>query len=189
MIDFSPVSDEGLLKAVVNGQSSALGALYDRYGRLVFSLAVNIINDASVAEEITQDVFLQVWKKSATYQVEHGKVAAWLTGITRNRAIDILRRNSSRPEGHRIDWALAVEEPDIPDGNIPVENQVEQNQQGTHLRQAVSDLPPEQKQVLEMAYFFGMTQEEIAAQTGEPLGTVKTRIRLAMQKLRNQFSS
>jgi RNA polymerase sigma-70 factor (ECF subfamily) len=188
MVDFPQESDEALLKAVLNGQSSALGTLYDRYGRLVFSLAVNIINDTNIAEEITQEVFLQVWKKSATYQVEQGKVAAWLTGITRNRSIDVLRRNGSRPEGHRIDWTLAVEAPDLPDGSIPVESQVEQNQQGVHLRQAILNLPSEQKQVLELAYFSGMTQEEIAAHISEPLGTVKTRIRLAMQKLRTQFS-
>jgi RNA polymerase sigma-70 factor (ECF subfamily) len=188
LIESTQENDESLLAAIVNGQSAALGTLYDRYARLVFSLAVNMINDEAVAEEITQDVFLQVWKKSATYQNEHGKVAAWLTGITRHRAIDILRRKGSRPEGHLLDWTRMVEEPDLPDGEIPVENQIELKQQGLGIRQAISDLPLEQQQVVEMAYFHGLTQEEIALQTGEPLGTVKTRIRLAMQKLRNQLS-
>jgi RNA polymerase sigma-70 factor, ECF subfamily len=188
MIDSPQIPDEALLQAVVNGQSSALGTLYDRYGRLVFSLAVNILNNAEEAEEITQEVFLQVWKKGATYQMEQGRVAAWITGITRHRAIDVLRRKGVRPEGHRMDWTQTVEEPDLPDGSEPVESQVEQQQQGLRIRQAVAALPPEQQRVLELAYFHGLTQEEIAAQTGEPLGTVKTRIRLAMQKLRGQFS-
>jgi RNA polymerase sigma-70 factor (ECF subfamily) len=188
MIDLSTVTDESLLQAIVNGQSAALGSLYDRYGRLVFSLAVSIINNAEEAEEITQEVFLLIWEKSASYQADQGKVAAWLTGITRHRAIDVLRRRNARPEGHRMDWMQSVEEPDLPDGSEPVESLVEGQQEGLKIRQAVAALPPEQQRVLELAYFRGLTQEEIAIQTGEPLGTVKTRIRLAMQKLRSQFA-
>jgi RNA polymerase sigma-70 factor, ECF subfamily len=188
MIDPLSISDESLLQAIVEGQSAALESLYDRYGRLVFSLAVSIINSAEEAEEIIQEVFLLIWEKSASYQANQGKVAAWLTGITRHRAIDVLRRRNARPEGHRMDWIKSVEEPDLPDGSEPVESVVEGQQEGLKIRMAIASLPPEQQQVLELAYFRGLTQEEIAVQTGEPLGTVKTRIRLAMQKLRSQFS-
>jgi RNA polymerase sigma-70 factor, ECF subfamily len=187
MADSSNLTDENILQAISEGQSSALGLLYDRYGRLVFSLAVNMLFNNSDAEEITQEVFLLVWKNASTYKMEQGRVAAWLSGITRHRAIDALRRKDARPDGHRLDWVLAVEEPDLPDGSEPVENMVEEHQQAQNIQKVVSNLPAEQQQVLILAYFQGMTQEEIAAQTGEPLGTVKTRIRLAMQKLRSQM--
>jgi RNA polymerase sigma-70 factor (ECF subfamily) len=188
MIKSSEWTDENILQAIVDGQSSALGMLYDRYGRLVFSLAANIFFNNSDAEEITQEVFLLVWKNASTYRTEQGRVGAWLSSITRHRAFDALRRKGARPDGHRLDWVLAVEEPDLPDDSEPVENIVEDHQQAQQIRKVVSSLPVEQQQVLLLAYFQGMTQEEIAAQTGEPLGTVKTRIRLAMQKLRSQMA-
>jgi RNA polymerase sigma-70 factor (ECF subfamily) len=188
MVDSSKLTDENILQAIVEGQSSALGLLYDRYGRLVFSLAVNILFNNSDAEEITQEVFLLAWKNASTYRMEQGRVVAWLTGITRHRAIDALRRKGARPDGHRLDWVLAVEEPDLPDNSEPVENMVEDHQQAQQIRKVVSGLPVEQQQVLILTYFQGLTQEEIASQTGEPLGTVKTRIRLAMQKLRGQMA-
>jgi RNA polymerase sigma-70 factor, ECF subfamily len=187
MIDFSKLSDEQLLQAIVNGQSAALGLLYDRYGRLVFSLAVNILNNASDAEEVTQEVFLLLWKKAVTYREELGKVSSWLSGVARHRAIDALRRQAARPDGHSMDWSQAVEEPDLSDGSDPVENVIEKHQMAQRIKQAVATLPVEQQAVLELAYFQGMTQEEIATQTGEPLGTIKTRVRLAMQKLRIEF--
>jgi RNA polymerase sigma-70 factor, ECF subfamily len=188
MIESSSLTDEHLLHAIVNGQSAALGILYDRYGRLVFSLAINIINNASDAEEITQEVFLLVWKKASTFQQEQGKVSSWLSGVARHRAIDALRRQGARPDGHSLDWSKAVEEPDLPDGGDSVENMVEDHQQVQRIKLAVATLPIEQQTVLDMAYFQGMTQEEIAAQTGEPLGTIKTRVRSAMQKLRSQMA-
>src|SRR5512140_1083921 len=102
--DPAGLDDESLLRLIAAGeQSAALGALYDRYGRLAFSLAVAIVGDSAQAEEITQEVFLQIWNKAATYQPQQGKVSTWLASITRHRAIDQLRRQSARPEGHQAD--------------------------------------------------------------------------------------
>jgi RNA polymerase sigma-70 factor (ECF subfamily) len=171
-----------LIKRISSGSSAALGSLYDRYGRLVFSLAVSLSGDEAAAEEITQDVFTQVWYKAATYQVEQASVTTWLTSITRHRAIDRFRRQNVRPEGHQVSWD---EDPlmEIPsDGNV--EEQAEIDLQGQRLHKAINTLPDEQKRVLALAFFQGYTHEEIAQVCAEPLGTVKTRIRLAMRKLR-----
>ncbi len=175
--------DLALLGQISSGNNFALGSFYDRYSRLVFSLAVSISGDEAAAEEITQDVFTQVWHKAATYQPELASVSTWLASITRNRAIDMYRRQNVRPEGHMVYWDA---EPsfDLPaDGNV--EDQAESNMQGQRLRQAVNSLPDEQKRVLALAFFQGYTHEEIAQVCAEPLGTVKTRIRLAMHKLRH----
>ncbi len=174
--------DESLIRLIIDGQSAALGVLYDRYGRLVFSLAFQVTNDAGVAEEITQEVFLQVWNKAATYQATQGKVTTWITSVARPRAIDSLRRRGARPEGHQADFEDSNERELVdPKG---VEDQVEFLQQSSAVRRAMAQLPPEQQKALALAYFKGMTHQEIADLTGEPLGTVKTRIRLAMLKLK-----
>ena len=177
--------DSALLAAVARGQSAALGTLYDRYGRLVYSLAYHVTSDDGAAEEITQEVFLQVWHKAASYQADLGKVSTWLTSIARHRAIDSLRRRSSRPEGHRVDWEESEdgEEPELVDP-LQVEAQVESSLENSSLRRAIAALPQEQRHTLALAYFNGLSHQEISDLTGEPLGTVKTRIRLAMTKLR-----
>jgi RNA polymerase sigma-70 factor (ECF subfamily) len=181
-LNFSEQDDVLILQAVAAGQSSALSTLYDRYGRLVYSLAYNIIQDDGLAEEITQDVFVQVWHKASSYHSDLGKVLTWLSSVARHRAIDILRQRGSRPEGHRLD----VDEdswPELPD-DINIESIVEQDQQKQRLLRALAQLPPEQRKALSLAFLKGYTHQEIADLCGEPLGTVKTRIRLAMQKLR-----
>jgi RNA polymerase sigma-70 factor (ECF subfamily) len=180
--DPASLDDEGLLLAIADGQQVALSILYDRYGRLAFSLAVTIVEDGALAEEITQDVFIQIWNKAATYQSEQGKVVTWLASITRHRAIDILRRRGARPEGHQVDWEEGLP-PDLPE-EAEVESLVELAQEKRHIRQAIAALPREQRDALALAFFKGYTHQQIADSTGEPLGTVKTRIRLAMQKLR-----
>jgi RNA polymerase sigma-70 factor, ECF subfamily len=179
--DSSTLSDEILLKAIASGQQTALSTLYDRYGRLAFSLALNILGDTSLAEEVTQDVFVQIWNKAASYQPEQGKVTTWLASVTRHRAIDILRRKNVRPEGHQVGWEDGI--PDLADKGA-IEETVELVQRQGHIRQAVAHLPLEQQEALALAFFKGYTHQEIADATGEPLGTVKTRIRLAMQKLK-----
>lgn len=180
--EFDGWDDARLLRAMAAGQMAALGALYDRYGRLAYSLAVNIVNDSALAEEITQDVFMQVWNAAGAYRAEMGKVSTWLTSITRYRSIDRLRRLRVRPEGHAQGWEDG-EMPDLPDG-MHVEAEVEAGQSQRQVRAAVAQLPVEQREALALAFFQGYTHQEIAAQLGEPLGTVKTRIRTAMQKLR-----
>ncbi len=182
-----PLDDQTLLNSIIDNRPEALSLLYDRYGRLIFSLAVHITGDTSTAEEITQDVFLQVWHKAATYRSEYGKVSTWITSIAHHRAIDSLRRQNVRPEGHSADLA---DELDLILSGLPaVESSVEENLMRLHIRQAFSFLPPDQKQVLLLAYFEGMTQQEISDKLGEPLGTVKTRVRLGMLKLRQLLTN
>lgn len=181
-MDFSTLDDYALIRLIVAARTEALDALYDRYSRLVFSMALHAVGDASTAEEITQDVFVRVWEKASTYRAEQAKVSTWLTSITRYRSIDILRHRNARPEWNSIGWdELAVNaEPSIegPEG------ETEQALDRMRVRSAVSGLPPEQQKVLALAYFLGLSHSQIAKQLDEPLGTVKTRIRLAMQKLR-----
>lgn len=184
-MDYKKFDDETLLRLIVRANEYALGEIYDRYGRLVYSLALRAVNDGAIAEEITQDVFMRVWEKADTYRVDQGKVATWLTRITRNRAIDIFRRRKIRPEGNRADWA-ADGLPDLPD-DTNVETEVAGLQRRQEVQHALANLPPEQRVVLAYAYFQGYSHSEIAEILHEPLGTVKTRIRLAMQKLRQQL--
>jgi RNA polymerase sigma-70 factor (ECF subfamily) len=176
-----PLDDNLLIQRIAQANSGALSELYDRYSRLVYSLAVYMVADAGLAEEITQDVFLQVWRKAGSYQTDLGKVTTWLTSITRHRAIDMLRRQNVRPEGS---WTGLEDALDLPGENLAVEPQVLYSAQREHIRRALAALPPEQRIAVSLAYYQGLTQQEIAERLNEPLGTVKTRIRLGMQKLR-----
>jgi RNA polymerase sigma-70 factor (ECF subfamily) len=182
--------DEALLQEISHGKSAALGALYDRYSRLVYSLAYAVVSDEGLAEEISQEVFLQIWNKANSYQPGLGKVSTWISSIARHRAIDQLRRLHTRPEGHQIDWEenADADEPDLVDP-VELETQVESKLENRVLLRAVRQLPKEQQHVLALAYFQGLSHQEIADATGEPLGTIKTRIRLAMQKLRLEMQT
>lgn len=180
------MDDLGLIRGIARNEESALATFYDRYGRLVFSLALRILEDASLAEEVTQDVFLSLWNKAETYRPQQGKVITWLGSMARHRAIDVLRRQKVRPEGHRSDWDEDTIEPLQEDPHL--EEQVAFAQLHEHVRRAVKALPGEQQQVLALAYYSGLSHQEIAIQLDQPLGTVKTRLRLAMQKLRVMLS-
>jgi RNA polymerase sigma-70 factor, ECF subfamily len=181
-MDVSTLDDESLIKLIVQARAEALSELYDRYARLVFGLALNSVRDPNTAEEITQDVFMRVWQRAGQYQAGRGQVSTWLTSITRHRAIDQLRRRGSRPEQHSVTWA------EVPLGTEPSTNGPEKavtlNLERERVRRAVAELPEEQKHVLALGYFQGLSQSEIAGVLDLPLGTVKTRVRLAMQKLR-----
>jgi len=183
-LELSQLDDHVLIRLVAEAQADALGELYDRYSRLVYSLALHILRDPESAEEVTQDVFFRVWEKAETYRVEQARVSTWLTSIARNRSIDLLRRREIRPEGHSQAWE------ELPPGAIPIadghapEHLAEQNLQAQRVQAAMAGLPPEQRQALALAFFNGLSHSEIAEALGEPLGTVKTRIRMAMQKLR-----
>jgi len=176
-------TDEELLRQIGRAMPDALSSLYDRYSRLVYSLALRICGNSGIAEEITQDVFVQVWHNAASYQPEMSKLTTWLTSITRYRAIDQLRRMSVRPDGHML--VDSMEDLGLSGGSEGVpEVQVENNAEKRNLLAALTNLPEEQKVVLQLAYFNGMSQPEMAAYLGQPLGTVKTRVRLGLQKLR-----
>jgi RNA polymerase sigma-70 factor (ECF subfamily) len=174
--------DASLLKQIARAQMDAFGELYDRYNRLVFSVAYAILGDRTIAEEVTLDVFVRVWQRAQTYQPERGKVSTWLVAIARHQAIDVLRWKKSQPQAASLDWDVASPHDKVVLHNP--EERAELAQQRERVRAALAQLPDEQRQVLALAYFRGYTHSQIAEALGEPLGTVKTRIRLGMQKLR-----
>jgi len=181
--DYSTFDDERLISLIAQLHEQALAQLYDRYGRLVFSLVLMIVDDRATAEEITLDVFMRVWQKAASYRAERARVSTWLTHIARHHAIDVLRRRSARPDHYAARWDELT-----PGVGLTAENpqeSAELSQRRERVHAALAQLPPDQKQALALAYFGGLTQRQIAETLRQPLGTIKTRLRLAMQKLRN----
>jgi RNA polymerase sigma-70 factor (ECF subfamily) len=181
-MDYDGLEDRRLIGLIAQGDEAALGALYDRYVRLVFSLVLHIVGGRAIAEEVTLDVFTQVWQKAASYREERGQVNTWLTSMARYRAIDRLRRRDARPEGHAVALDTAYVDGQSAHGNP--EATTSDALQRQRVRQALAELPEEQQEVLALAYFGGYSQRQIAALLDLPLGTVKTRVRLAMDKLR-----
>jgi RNA polymerase sigma-70 factor (ECF subfamily) len=178
------MDDVTLIRDIAQAKPEALGALYDRYSRLVFSLAYAIIADRAVAEEITQDVFIRVWQRASTYRPEQAQVSTWLTAVTRHHAIDVLRRRNARPEAHSVGWD------DLPPQALTahdLEDHAEQSLLRERLRAALAALPADQQQALALAFLHGYTQPQIAELLRQPLGTIKTRVRAAMQKLRQKL--
>jgi RNA polymerase sigma-70 factor (ECF subfamily) len=172
--------DEELLTLTAQGDPQALAVIYDRYGRLVFSIALHVTDDRLSAEEVTQDVFQIVWKQAHTFRVAAGSLAGWITGITRHRAIDEIR--SRRYKSRRRDLWID----DAPEAQLRERGDVEeQTVIRTTVRAAVAALPDEHRRTIELAYFGGLTGPEIAASLGIPLGTVKTRLRLGLVRLRS----
>lgn len=185
-MDYSQLADEELLRSIARADKDALGELYDRYGGLVFSIALKSVSHQETAEEITQDVFLRVWNNAGSYQAQKGKVSTWIASITRNRAIDMIRHYQIRLESQTVSWD-AVPNADLPNKDN-LEHKIERSERRSQVRSALVNLPSEQKDALALAYFLGYTHREIAETLGLPLGTVKTRIRLAMQKLRGYLN-
>lgn len=187
-MDYTKLNDQTLIRLIARSQENAFSELYDRYSRLVYSMALNILGEPAGAEEITQDVFIRIWENADSYKAEKAKVVTWITSMTRYRSIDVIRRKKVRPEGHTVSWDIRDMEPARDQSNqTDVELQVEIIQKKQRVRKALALLPEEQRQTLSYAYFMGYTQQEIANIMGEPLGTVKTRIRLAMKKLRQML--
>jgi RNA polymerase sigma-70 factor (ECF subfamily) len=180
-VDYTSLSDTTLFLLISRAQPQALDELYNRYSHMVFGLALGLVGDRATAEEIALDVFTKVWRKADTYQADQAKVSTWLISVTRHQAIDVLRRQEARPR--YLAWS-EVSPLIAPDGQNP-EKAAELNIQQQKIRAAMAQLPEEQKQALGLAYFAGYTHRQIAEALDQPLGTVKTRIRLALQKLRN----
>lgn len=162
------------------GDESALSTIYDRYSAVLFSMLIRILGDRGAAEEVLQDMFLQLWRNAGQFDSSRGSLPAWLMVIGRNRAISRLRGRRDRE---------LLEEKDGDFTNIfastqNIEDEAARADLARVLQAALTRLPAEQRQAVELAYFEGMTQSEIAAKTGSPLGTVKTRIRTAMQSLK-----
>ncbi|HVP18283.1 MAG TPA: sigma-70 family RNA polymerase sigma factor [Spirochaetia bacterium] len=179
--------DVELIRRMTRRETLALRELYSRHGRLVFGLALRIVGDQEGAEEITQDVFLRAWEKADTYRHEKAQVRTWLARITRNRAIDVLRRRVSKEARARDAWE-EMKNAAREAGSDPA-SPVEVDDMRGRISQAILSLPQEQRYALSLAFFDGLTHRQIAEATGEPLGTVKSRIRGAMLKLREMLQS
>jgi RNA polymerase sigma-70 factor (ECF subfamily) len=172
-------ADVALIHRVVSRDTSAVGDLYDRHNRLLYGLILRIVRDRSEAEEILQEVFVQVWTRADTYNVEIGPPVAWLVRIARNRAIDRLRANSVR--------ARTAEAAPLPPPVESPEARAALTEQQRAVARALDVLPIEQRRLIEDAYFLGLTQSELAERFGLPLGTVKTRVRTGMITLKREL--
>lgn len=167
-------SDAALVSAIRSSDEAAMAQLYDRYSGVVYSVALRVLGDTGAAEDILQEVFLQLWRNPGIFDASRGSLPAWLAVITRNRAIDSLRKR--RPEDEITDVVVSVE-PDLVRG-------VEWSRTLDKIRGALGTMPSLQRSALELSFFEGMTHTEIAEKTGEPLGTIKTRIRAGLLLLR-----
>lgn len=177
-------ADQSSLARIARGDQSAFADLYDRHARLVYSLALRILQDRADAEDIVQDVFAQVWAHATRYDASRGAVAAWMLMLTRSRAIDRLRANRVRPEAAAE--VGAAEE--VMDMAAAQDIELLTAEQVARLQRALKTLPDPQRTALELAYYEGLTHVEVAARLAEPLGTVKTRIRQAVITLREALA-
>ncbi|MGX8237073.1 RNA polymerase sigma factor [Exiguobacterium undae] len=169
-------SDESLYHEMRSGDELALEALYEKYERLLFSFAHRFTNNDRLSEEVIQEVWMKIWNGRVDFNTDKGKFSSWILTITRNAALDCLRREKRQP-------TIEVEERD---GGFdePVERTVIERETASEVRDAVSELKPDQQELIELVYFKGLTQQQISDQLNLPLGTVKTRIRSAIQSLR-----
>jgi RNA polymerase sigma-70 factor (ECF subfamily) len=179
-------TDLALFDRIARADAGALGELYDRHSRVLHGLIWRILRDTNESEEVLQDVFVRVWKKADTYDAVLGTPLAWLVRIARNRAIDRLRARRSRPVSAADDDALDTLRSD--DTGAPSPEQIAwTSEQGRAVRAALAHLVPEQRVLIEHAFFLGYTQSELAARFGLPLGTVKTRVRTGMLAMREHL--
>jgi RNA polymerase sigma-70 factor, ECF subfamily len=174
--DPAQLSDEALLEAVARSDEEALGELYDRFGRVAYGLALKILRDPALAEDAVQEAFLQVWRGAGAYRAERGKASTWLLTFVHRRAVDLVRREEKR---------RAVPAEPIPDPPAPGADEA---MAATSRREIVQDalrrLPLEQREPIELAYFGGLTQSELAERLDQPLGTIKSRMFTGLQRLR-----
>jgi RNA polymerase sigma-70 factor (ECF subfamily) len=172
--EVAPASDVSLMDRVLASDQSAMAELFERYGSLVYSIALRILRDPGQAEDVLQEIFIQLWRQPNKFAQGRGSLPAWLAVVTRNRAIDWLRHR--RPSESFGEVVVASQ--------VNLASEVERNRMIEKVRSLMSELPVEQQRMLELAYFEGLTHTEIAVRTGQPLGTVKTWIRTALASLR-----
>lgn len=181
------LNDDILIARVAQGDRTALEILYDRHAPTVLGISLKIIGDRAAAEDILQETFWRVWQNAVTYQPQRGTLTDWLFRIARNLAIDVYRRRSVRPQAITETGDADPILDRMPDPDMDVPEQAQSSLKAQQVRKALTILSPEQRQVIEMAYFHGMTRQEIAEATGEALGTIHTRARLGLQKLREEL--
>lgn len=182
-----PLSDEILIARVARGDRSALETLYDRHAGIVLGICIKITGQRATAEDVLQETFWRVWQNASTYQSQRGSFTGWLFRIARNLAIDVYRRDRSRPQTVTETGEADPILEQMPDLDVNVAEQTQSNLDAQQVRNAMKNLPREQRRVIELAYFYGMTRQEISTATGEPLGTIHTRARLGLQKLRQEL--
>src|ERR1700710_2494147 len=175
----SPQDDAALLLLVQRGDSTAMATLYDRYSRVVYSVALRVLRDPSAAEDVLQEVFMQIWRNPDAFVATRGSLGGWLAVVSRNPSLHALRRK--RPMESVDEMSLA--------SNYNLADEAERNSMMEKARGVIYQLPTEQRKTLEMAFFDGLTHSEIAEMTGNPRGTVKTRIRSALLTLRKAFQA
>lgn len=174
--------DIELYERVRQKDKEAFECIYDKYEKLLYSFVIKLSGDSALAEEVLQEVFMKIWIQKATYDQTKGKFSSWIVTITRYTAIDIIRKNRK----HHLSL---TEDRDFPEeGTEKTEDIVEWREKGQQIREAVTDLSEEQKQMVDLFYFKGLSQSEIADKTSVPLGTVKGRIRLALKHLKKRLS-
>ena len=167
-------TDAALVARLRGGDQSAMADLYDLYSSVVYGVALRVLGDTTAAEDVLQEIFLQLWRRPQAFNAERGRLAPWLAVIARNRAIDVLRKRPPEADIDEMPLSTGIDLEDVAAQRLAIER----------VRSAIGQLPPEQRKALEMAFFEGLTHTEIASKTGEPLGTVKTRIRSALMAVR-----
>ena len=172
------LEEAALIQRIRSGDEDAMGDMYDRYSGIVYGVALRVLGNTTAAEDVLQEVFLQLWRNPQAFDANRGRLGPWLAVIARNRAIDHLRKR--QPEEDIEDLPIST--------GVNLEDEAAQRQAVTKIRGVLSQLPQDQRRALEMAFFEGMTHTEIAAKTGEPLGTIKTRIRTGLLAVRKAFS-
>ena len=183
------LNDEILATQVARGDSAALEVLYDRHASTVFGIVLKVIGEQGAAEDVLQETFWRVWRSADTFKPERGAFTGWLFRIARNLAIDAYRRSSVRPQAvSGVETAEPVLD-QTPDPDVDVVEQTQAILKNRQVRKALAALPQMQRQVIEMAYFQGMTRQEIAEATGEAVGTIHTRARLGLLKLREELNN
>jgi RNA polymerase sigma-70 factor (ECF subfamily) len=181
----SNAEDAALIRRIVDADETALGALYDRWVRSLYSLVLHLLRDPDEAEDVVEETFWQAWRKAGSYEPSKGAVSTWLLTIGRRKALDRLRaRKRNREDPIQDERGFS----DLRSASPDPGSEAEGSELREHIRAALRELPDEQREVLELGYFSGLSQAEIAEKTGQPLGTIKTRMRLAMQKLREPLS-
>lgn len=174
--------DRDLIDRLRRRDAQALAELYDRYGRLTYSVILRVVRDAATAEDLVQETFLRVWNRAQGLDQERGSVGPWLLAVARNRAIDYLRSTAGRERN-----TLDLEDTDHPALYRDIEPEILRSDKTRRVKAAMDKLSPNQRQVMELAYFEGLSQTEMAERMGQPLGTVKTWVRTALQSLRDEL--
>ncbi|MEO8716123.1 MAG: sigma-70 family RNA polymerase sigma factor [Acetobacteraceae bacterium] len=179
----APSDDVATISRIASGDEAALATLYDRWAQTVYSLVFQLLRDADAAEDVVEETFWQVWHRATSYDISRGTVRTWILTIGRSRALDRLRSRKRNREDVSDDLSLSL----VRDPRSDPSQMAEGAERRQLVYSALSELPDEQRGALELAYFRGLSQSEIAQLLGEPLGTVKTRMRLGMQKLRDKL--